>query len=115
MQSLVLRIDPKPLTNTDADLRYEIPDRLRDASAGMIKDSGYDYEPDTYAMHIYLSAESAETALPFVIELLERNALDEPNLLQAVLVGVSDLPVLESSTYRVVHPLGRSGAIGRIP
>jgi len=113
MQSLVVRIDPKPLVNADVDLRYEIPDRLSEASGKRIKDSGYGYEPETDAMHIYLSAENADAALPLVIQLLESNTLEEPGLLKAVLVGVSELPVSESSSYRAVYPPGRSESIQR--
>ena len=70
MQSLVIRIDPKLLTNADLDLRYEIPDRLSRLSEKTIKDAGYDFEPGTDAMHIYLSVEDANAAIPLVIRLL---------------------------------------------
>jgi hypothetical protein len=114
MQSLVIRIDPKPLTNADLDLRYEIPDRLSHASEKKIKDAGYGFEPGTDAMHIYLAAEDANAAVPLIIQLLEGNTLDEPGLLKAVLVGVSEFSASESSSYRAVYPPGRSEAIERI-
>lgn len=111
MQSLLIRIDPGPLTNPAADLCHAIPDRLIAASAKTIRNAGYDYEPETEAMHIYLSAEDAQAALPFVIQLLESGTLEEPGLLHAVLVGVSERTISDSSAYRVAYPFGRSEAI----
>jgi hypothetical protein len=114
MQSLVIRIDPKPLTNADLDLRYEIPDWLSHASEKKIKDAGYDFEPSTDALHIYLAVEDANAAVPLVIQLVEGNTLEEPGLLRAVRVGVSEFSVSESSSYRTVYPSGNSEAIERI-
>ena len=111
MQSIVIRIDPNPLVNADLDLRYEIPDRLAVASSGSIRDSGYGFEPETDAMHIYLSVNDAEKALAVIVGLLESQSLGEPNLLEATQVGLSSQSVTESSRYRIASPPQCSGTI----
>ena len=115
MQSIVIRIDPKLLVNAEADLRYDIPDRLSVTSSGSIRDNGFDYEPDTNAMHIYLATEDAQAALPLVIDLIESNTLNESNLPRAVRIGVSNRGVAESSAYEVVYPTASSETISTIP
>ena len=48
----VIRLNPRELTNPDADLRYVIPDLLQTGSAGRVQDNGFDYEDgDVFTGH----------------------------------------------------------------
>lgn len=48
-------IDPKKLSNPDADLRYEIPDLASELTSEKLEDNGYDYDDDD-KMIVFLSA-----------------------------------------------------------
>ena len=43
MQTLVLVLNPSNLENPELDLRYTVPERIEEVSAGAIQDNGYDY------------------------------------------------------------------------
>lgn len=62
-----ITIDPKLLANPDADLRYDIPDRIEEVSDAQIEGDGYDYD-DEQNMIIFLQSEgiSEERVISFI-------------------------------------------------
>lgn len=80
MPSVLIRLDPGRMENPDTDLRYVVPDRLAEVSGGLLTDGGYDYDEESDAMLIYLSTDNLDAALPFVIELLEKEMIYENRL-----------------------------------
>ena len=56
MPSIVIRIRPGDLTEPDLDIRYKIPDLLKERSKGLLVDYGYDFEIKTDAIQIFLFA-----------------------------------------------------------
>lgn len=101
------------MENPDADLRYAVPDRLAEVSSGILTDSGFDYEERTDAMLIYLSTKNLDSALPFVIELLENEVIYENRLADSATVGTSPLDEAERpADFAVIYP--NAGAGGRM-
>jgi hypothetical protein len=110
MPSVLIRLDPGRMENTDTDLRYVVPDRLTEISSGILTDSGYDYEEGTDAMLIYLSTDNLDAALPFVIELLENEMIYENRLADSARVGASLLDETERpADFAVVYPSAEAG------
>jgi hypothetical protein len=104
--TIVLRLDPKRLSNPDADLRYVIPDRLAEKSNHAISDDGYDYGPgEIPLMFIFLRAEALDRAVPQVIDLLVTERLLGNDLTQGTVVAVQG-----EDGYRIVYPQGFDGA-----
>jgi len=120
LPTIVIRLDPALLADPDLDLRYEIPRRLESAAAGLLQDSGYDYEFDGdvtgfEAMQIYLATTDAAAALPFVVALLEGEKLFGNDLTKAAIVGISEAPPDVAIEFAVVYPPGGSGRIRARP
>lgn len=111
MASLVVRLDPACLHDANLDLRYDIPTLLEKKSEGIVRDDGYDYEPETEAMHIYLWTSDLERALPYVIDLLQNERLFGNDLAAAATVGVCDLDAEVAEEYRIVFPSDWDGVI----
>lgn len=111
MASIVIRLDPAKLENPDADLRYEIPDRLARRSGGLIRDDGYDYESNEDVMQIYLKTADLALALPQVVAFLETERLHGNQLALAAQVGISESDASAAAEFRVVFPPGASGVI----
>jgi hypothetical protein len=109
--SIVIRLDPAKLENPDADLRYEIPDRLAQRSAGLIQDDGYDYESSGDVMQIYLKTADLDSALLQVVAFLETEGLHGNQLARAAEVGVSESDASAATEFRLAYPPGKSGVI----
>jgi hypothetical protein len=111
MPSVLIRLDPRRMENPDTDLRYVIPNRLAELSNGILTDSGFDYEEGTDAMLIYLSTENLNAALPFVIELLEKEMIHDNRLADSATVGTSPLDEVERpADFAVVYPNAEAGS-----
>ena len=111
MPSIVIRLDPSRLQDPDLDLRYEIPDLLVTRSGGLIKDDGYDYEPEGNALRIYLRTPDLNSAVRQVITFLEKEHLHGNHLADAAQVGISEAAASARQEYRVVYPPKTSGSI----
>ena len=110
MPTVLIRLDPSRMANPDADLRYVVPDRLVEASQGVLADGAYDYETGSDAMLIFLSADNVDAALPFVIDLLENHVVYDNRLADSAKVGTSDADDSESpSDFITVYPISDAG------
>ncbi|KLN52637.1 hypothetical protein VPARA_62610 [Variovorax paradoxus] len=111
MPSVLIRLDARLLVNPDTDLRYVIPDRLADISEGVLSNDAFDYEEGTDAMLIYLSTHNVDAALPFVINVLENEAIYDNRLADSAKVGISLLDETERpADFVVVYPSAEAGA-----
>lgn len=104
MYSVIIRIDPSRVQGLDADIRYTIPRQLSEASGGEIEDDGYDYEDGTDAMHIYLSTNTAETAVPIIVNYMQSEVFRGTGLAAAVQVSIANASPSGEDDYRVVYP-----------
>jgi hypothetical protein len=111
MPTILVRLEPSRLRDPDSDLRYEIPDLLKERSLGAIIDAGYDYEADTQAMQIFLRTSDVDAALVQVIALLEHEPLHGNELASAAQVGVSPDEPGASRDFRIVYPTNLAGTI----
>ena len=94
MQTIVILLDPEKLENPDLDLRYEIPDRIEEATQGAVQDNGYDYiEPEDGRpgplMGIWLAAESAEDRWPEIWKLFQEEQFLENDLTPGAEIYIS--------------------------
>lgn len=104
MQTIIVKLEPGKLANPDLDLRYLIPDRIEEISAGAIQDNGYDYLEND-ALGIWLMAESAEKSYPVVIKMMQEERFLENDLTQAAEVYISEQESDEIESCRKVFPL----------
>lgn len=83
MPTLTIRLDPRDLPNPDADIRYELPDLLKQRSKGAIRPDGYDYD-ENHVMTLFLEVEDVDEALQLV-----RRVLATERVLGNLLDGVA--------------------------
>jgi hypothetical protein len=93
------------LPNPDLDLRYLIPDLLKQRSAGIINDDGYDYGPnDSGNLYLFLKTDNPEKAIPYIIEVMDRETVRDNQLAHHVIVAAR-----EGDLFRVVYPANYEG------
>jgi hypothetical protein len=102
--TVVLRIDPRRLTNPSWSLRHELADVLFERSGALIRNSGYNKSSDGQALLLYLRAERLMESLPCIEEVIEHTRVLDNDLRPAVVVSVQ-----RPGGYDVVYPPGFAG------
>src|SRR5262249_42113468 len=100
MAMLVVRLDPRQLSNPDADIRYVLPDLLAEQSGGLISDAGYDYVGQEPMLMLSLEATSVEPALACIVDVIENVRVLDNDLHLACVVAVE-----REGKHDVVYPL----------
>ena len=56
---IIISLDPEKLSNPNADLRYDLPDKIEELSDNRITDSGYDYD-NKNIMYVFMESKNIE-------------------------------------------------------
>ncbi len=103
MQTIVIVLYPERLAYPDADLRYDVAERIETDTGGKIKSDGYDYlEQDQMA--IYLQAEDAKTEYLYIVELFEKELFCENDLSKSAEIYISENAFAELTECEKVFP-----------
>lgn len=103
MQTIVIRLSPKTLSNPDLDLRYTVPDEIEKATNGVITDNGFDYLPDD-SMGIWLETENAQQSYPLVIELFNKQKFLDNDLSKSAEIYISQDECADIEDCTKVYP-----------
>lgn len=109
MQTIIILLNPGKLENPDLDLRYCIPDRIKEVSNGMIQDNGYDYldteegEPGPL-MGIWLKTESANENWMIIRKLFEDEKFLENDLSLSARIYISENDAEDIENCTLVFP-----------
>lgn len=110
-ETIVIVLDPEKLENPDLDLRYDLPARIETATAGAVRNGGYDYidlPPDQPGplMGLFLrTGEPAAGLWPKVLELLRRERFLGNDLSQSAEIYISPGPRAELADCVRVYPV----------
>jgi len=105
MTSIVIKLSSRTLPNPDLDLRYLIPDLLKERSQETIKDDGYDYGPnDSSNLYLFLTTDNPEKAVTCITEVVERETVLDNRLADHVVVAIR-----EGESFKVVYPESYDG------
>lgn len=99
MHHIAIKLLPELLENPLTDLRYEVPDAIVERSRGRLRESGYDYQMETYAMILFLEAEGELQAAESCVLDVIRGVRVLGNNLNSAVVGVQ-----EPDGWRIIHP-----------
>ena len=102
MTAMAIKLEPAPLANPDADLRYLIPECIERSTGGAVREDGYDYLADD-AMIIFLTADSPDRAAD-VLAALAAEPICGNHILETAVIAVDD-----GDGYKVEHPPGYAG------
>lgn len=110
-ETIVIVLDPGKLENPDLDLRYDLPARIETATAGAVRNGGYDYidlPPDQPGplMGLFLrTGEPAAGLWPKVLELLRRERFLGNDLSQSAEIYISPGAPAELADCVRVYPV----------
>lgn len=105
MTTIVLRLDPRRLSNPDLDIRYRLPDLMVERSAGILQDDGYDYFGHVPLLDIFLTTNDAEKAIATVLDVIESRQLLGNDLRTAIVVAAG-----RDDRLNVVYPPEQAGS-----
>jgi hypothetical protein len=88
MPTIYVRLDPRKLEDPDTDLRYTLPDLIREESCGEVKDDGYDYVGEVPFLLLFLNADNVDRGLTWVLSVLEHDTTLGNDFLKAAVVAV---------------------------
>lgn len=106
MFTVVVRLDPRKLSNPDLDIRYRLPDLLVERSGGLLQDDGYDYFGDVPLLDLFLTATDEEQAVRCVLEVLQSERLLGNELRTASVAAIG-----QSVRLRVFYPEDLAGTL----
>ena len=106
MQTILILLYPDRLENPDLDLRYEVPDRIEEATQGVVQDNGYDYIGEGYApaLGIWLKADDAQQSWQAVKELMEQECFLDNDLSRSAEIYISEKDAAPLEECRRVFP-----------
>ena len=100
-----IKLNPEKLDNPDLDIRYEIPDRVREVTKEVVGDDGYDYLNDEYnSIVIYLDTRDPDYGVKAVLELLEKETFCDNQILKGAIIGLD-----KGEGFSVVYPTDFAG------
>ncbi len=88
METVIIKLDSKKMSNPDLDIRYSLPERIEKISNGTVKENGFDYISDT-ELGIWLEAENAQEAAALIIDLIGREQILENDLSLCAEIAIS--------------------------
>ena len=105
MQTIVVSMDARALSNPDLDIRYRLPDRIAEITNNAVQGSGYDYiGEDGFVLAVWLETEDAAFWYPKVVELLKTETFCDNDLSASALVLVSEEDCADYDVCRQVYP-----------
>lgn len=109
MQTIIITLDPADLVNPDLDLRYCIPERIEEASNGIIQDNGYDYidveeGQSGPLMGIWLKTETAEENWPVIEKLFQQEKFKGNDLSRSAKIYISENDTEDLENCYLVFP-----------
>jgi len=105
MAHIAIKLNPARLENPDLDIRYIIPDLVEQATAGRVRDDGYDYDDRDNSLVVFLSCANPDAELEVVIRVLRENEICGNSLLETATIGVSR----DAKIFSIVHPTTEQG------
>lgn len=88
MQTIIIVLDSKKMTNPDLDIRYILPKRIEEYTNNQARDNGYDYLSGT-ELGIWLDTDNAAENVQKVIQLIKSETFMDNDLSKAADIYIS--------------------------
>lgn len=99
MQTIAIKLRADRLANPDLDIRYTLPDMLKERSGGIISDDGYDYVGDAHDLVLFLKATDSERAAACITDVISTVPVLGNDLRDAAVVAIE-----RADGYHVIYP-----------
>lgn len=104
MQTIIIVLDSKKMTNPDLDIRYILPERIEEYTNSQARDNGYDYLSGT-ELGIWLDTDNAAENVQKVIQLIKSETFMDNDLSKAADIYISAEDCAEVEQCEKVYPL----------
>lgn len=104
MQTIIIVLDSKKMTNPDLDIRYVLPERIEEYTNNLIKDNGYDYLSNT-ELGLWLETDDSINNVEKIIQLIKAETILENDLSKIADIFVSEEECAEVEQCRKVYPM----------
>ncbi len=104
MQTIIIVLDSKKMTNPDLDIRYVLPERIEEYTNNLIKDNGYDYLSNT-ELGLWLETDDSINNVEKIIQLIKSETILENDLSKIADIFVSEEECAEVEQCRKVYPM----------
>jgi hypothetical protein len=101
MYTIAIKLYAAHLSNPDLDIRYVLPDLLKERSGGIISDDGYDYVGDDNDLVLFLKATDLQRAVACIQDVITTVPVLGNDLRTGATVAVKS-----GHKYRVIYPPG---------
>jgi hypothetical protein len=101
MHTIAIKLHAENLANPDLDIRYVLPDLLKERSGGIISDDGYDYVGDDNDLVLFLKVTDLERAVACINHVLTGDHVLGNDLRAGAIVAVE-----HEDGYRIIYPPG---------
>ncbi|MBR1529844.1 MAG: hypothetical protein IJ642_11155 [Oscillospiraceae bacterium] len=89
MQTIIITLDAKKMTNPDLDIRYTLPERIEEYTNQQVKDNGYDYLSGT-VLGLWLETDDSAHNAEKIIQLIHTEKFSENDLSKSAEIYISD-------------------------
>ena len=103
MQTIIIVLNPKEMSNPDLDIRYALPDRIEELTDGKIKDNGYDYLSDN-KLGLWLETEDSKKNVEPVINFVKTEKVLENDLSHVAEIYISDDECADIEKSSKIYP-----------
>ncbi len=103
MQTIIIVLDAKKMTNPDLDIRYTLPERIEEFTNEAVKDNGYDYISGT-KLGLWLETADCENDVREIVELIQTEQFLQNDLSQVAEIYISETECAKIEACRKVYP-----------
>ena len=103
MHTIAIKLHAEDLANPDLDIRYVLPELLKERSGGIIADDGYDYVGDDHDLVLFLKVTDLQRAVACINDVLNGDRVLGNDLSAGAIVAVA-----HEDGFRVIYPPGYS-------
>jgi len=104
MQTIIIVLDSKKMSNPDLDIRYVLPERIETYTDNLIKDNGYDYLSNT-ELGLWLETDDSVANVEKIIKLIKKETILDNDLSKVANIYVSQDESAEFECCRKVYPI----------
>ncbi|MCM1357868.1 MAG: hypothetical protein NC205_04675 [Prevotella sp.] len=104
MQTIIIVLNSRKMTNPDLDIRYTLPERIEEYTNNQIKDNGYDYISNT-ELGLWLETDNSVNNVEKIIKLIETEKFSENDLSKIADIFISEEECAEFEQCRKIYPI----------
>ena len=104
MQTIIIVLNSRKMSNPDLDIRYILPERIEEYTNNQVKDNGYDFISES-ELGLWLETDNAVNNADKIIQLINEEKFLENDLSKVAEIYISDEECASFENCRKLYPL----------